>query len=293
MVKLVLLVLLSSPLYAKEEIKISIDGKIKTNLDLETIKKMKSQNIEFFNFVNNRAELYRGVPFQNFIEAVAHEVADQLVEIEFKSEDDYVSYVSKEASDKVNSILAYERADGDTFTRFSQKRKILINLGPLYHVWELKSVPREERLAHSSVYQIREINFITNKLDFGISESSVDRSVYLGYQVYKRNCISCHSIGRLGGSTSFDLVKRKTLETKGANYVMKYTLTPQSINPKSQMLPFSNFKNKNEMVQGLVDFLKFMQNPEEELKKKKAASSSNSYLELKKLIEETNTLKSP
>lgn len=47
---------------------------------------------------------------------------------------------------QAHSILAYERADGDKFVRYSQKEKILVDLGPMYLVWDLKKMPAQERL---------------------------------------------------------------------------------------------------------------------------------------------------
>jgi hypothetical protein len=58
------------------------------------------------------------------------------------------------------------------------------------------------------------------------------------------------------------------------------------INPKTKMLPFPKFKNSEDMITGIVDFLKFMQNPDELLKKKKSASGQKSYKDLKHLIQE-------
>lgn len=276
---------LSLAIYSNDNILIQVDGKKHSSISMEDIKKMSSINIEHFNYVTQRAELYKGVGTLAFIEKLYPEAAN-ILEIEFIAEDNYRSFITVDRLRQTNSILAYDRADGDKFVRFSLKEKILVSVGPLYLVWDLKGVKKEERLVHSSVYQIRTINLLTNKIDFGLKENAVDSSVYLGYQVYKRQCISCHALGKIGGSYSFDLVARKTLELKGAEYVRKYILDPRSVNPRSKMLPLPKFKNAPEMVQGLLDFLKFMQNPEELLNQKKAASSEASYKVLKELIKE-------
>ena len=276
---------LSLAVYSNDTILIQVDGKKHISISMEEIKKMSSINIEYFNHVTQRAELYKGVGTLAFIEKLYPEAAN-ILEIEFITDDNYRSFVTVDRLSQKNSILAFDRADGDKFVRFSQKEKILIPVGPLYFVWDLKGVKKEERLLHSSVYQIRTINLLTNKIDFGLKENAVDSSIYLGYQVYKRQCISCHALGKIGGSYSFDLVARKTLEVKGAEYVRKYILDTKSVNPQSKMLPLPKFKNAPEMVQGLLDFLKFMQNPEELLNQKKAASSEASYKVLKELIKE-------
>lgn len=267
-----------------QDIQISVDGKKHSTLSLEQIRKMKVETIEFFNFVTKRAELYRGTPALQMIEKI---VPDQtVVEVELVCEDNYRAFVSLEMLNRTNSIFAYERADGDTFTRFSQKKKMLVPLAPLYHVWDLKPIPKDERLYYSSAYQIKEINVITNKVNFGVNENAVDQSIYLGYQTYKRNCIMCHALGKTGGDIGVDLVKRKVVDTKGADYVKKYVLDPQSVNPKTHMLPLAKFNNRDEMAQGIVDFLKFMQNPDEILAKKKGSERESSYQALQQIVKE-------
>jgi len=52
------------------------------------------------------------------------------------------------------------------------------------------------------------------------------------------------------------------------------------------MLPLSNFKNREEMVQGIVDFLTFMQDPETILRKQNGSSGPASYKVLQQLIKD-------
>ncbi|MFZ4714227.1 MAG: hypothetical protein ACOYL6_10960 [Bacteriovoracaceae bacterium] len=52
------------------------------------------------------------------------------------------------------------------------------------------------------------------------------------------------------------------------------------------MLPLPKFHNVDEMAQGIVAFLKFMENPEEILRKQKSASQKSNYKELSEIVEE-------
>ena len=285
MIKLVLplLCLLFHATAFAGDIVISVDGKKIATANLDTIKTLRATNIEFFNHVIKRAELYKGVPTLALIEKYYPEVQN-VVEVELISENGFKSFFHMDRFLQVSSILAYERADGDKFVRYSSKEKILVPLGPLYLVWLMKGLSEQDRLNYRSIYQIAGINLVTNKAEFGVKENSVDGSIYLGYQTYKAQCISCHALGKVGGDISFDLVKHKTVDNKSAEYVIKYILNPTSVNPRSKMLPLPKFKNSNEMAKGVVDFLKFMQNPEELLKKKKEASADASYKELRELV---------
>lgn len=277
---------LSPSLFAEEKVEILVDGRKHNFIYLDSIKKMKSSKINFYNYVTKRQELYKGVPFITFLEMIVPEQMDEIAEIELIAENDFKYYVSMDLIRKTDSILSYERADGDKFLRYSKKKKILVPMGPLYLVWDLKDATRSERLRYTSVYQIKAINVRTNKLTFGIHEDAVDKSVYLGYQTYKKHCLSCHALGNLGGDISFDLVSKNTLGKKGETYVLKYILKPSAMNPNTQMLPLPQYKNKMEIAQGVVDFLKFMAKPKDLLEKKKAEKNRQSYKELEQVVEE-------
>jgi hypothetical protein len=71
---------------------------------------------------------------------------------------------------------------------------------------------------------------------FGISTTNTDPVLQSGLQFYKSHCISCHAIGPIGGSYSFRLNEKKTLQDKGADYVKKYVIDPVKMNPKTKMI---------------------------------------------------------
>ena len=131
-----------------QDITINVDGKKLTVISLEEIKQLKIDEVEFFNKVTLRAERYKGVPTMRLIEKFYPETQN-LVEFEFISGTDFNPLVDIELLRRTNSILAFERSDGDKFVRYSKKEKILVPLGPLYLVWALKQVSKEDRLLHT------------------------------------------------------------------------------------------------------------------------------------------------
>lgn len=201
----------------EEALQIELNGEPQKNLDLATLKKSKIAVVNHFNSLNKRSEPYRGIPLSSLMSLAIPNQLKEVVEIELVSVNGFKSYYSAEMLQKVDSILSYERTDGENFVRFSQKEKMLVPLGPYYFVWDFKNLAKDQREVYNSVYQVKKINFVTNKIDFGVNEG-LDKEIFLGLRTYKKYCLSCHAIGKLGGDISFDFIKKKTLESKGAEF---------------------------------------------------------------------------
>ena len=281
--KLFFFTIFFSQLARAEDVILSLDGKELAKVSLEEIKKMKPQKLEYFNRTTLRSELYVGISTLGFIENYFPDI-QKLHEVEFITDNDINPFIAMKLFQNTNSILAYDRADGDKFVRFSKKEKILVPLSPLYLVWDFKGASSEVKKTHRSLYQIRKINLITNKVDLGIHQDKVDASIFMGYETYKRHCLSCHAIGKVGGKNSYDLVKRLTVQSKGAEYVKKYIYDPNIINPKTKMLPFPKLQDSETKIQGIVDFLTFMENPEIVLKNINHVKGQARYKALKEIV---------
>lgn len=316
-------ILLSIVTYAQitENLTIQLDGKTVKVLTPSELKKIPKSKIDFYNYVTKRVETYNGLPLNAVTKLALPEKAQQIVELEFKSINGYVSYFTQDMFDKTPAFLGFERADGEKFIRYSQKEKALISLAPYYLLWEqpellkdeqliLNSIfqinqvnylmdfapyslvwdqsesPKDEHLVFNSVYQINQINYLTNKINFGLVTDKVEGNLILGLRTYKKYCLSCHALGKLGGNIGINLLDKDILTRKGEDYFVKYTLTPASINPYTAMLPLPQFRNNQEMVKGLIEFLQFTKNPAPVLKKIKESTRREHYDELSKLVEE-------
>ena len=254
-------------------------------IQLSDIKKLKSSVVEYYDYAIRKSDKFMGVPFINLLNFVKPHDLTKVIEVEFVSLNGYRKYFSMDQFYKVDSILSYEAVDGK-FQRYSRQEKKLVPLGPYYLVWDFKTIGKEDRHQYSSNYQINKINLITNSINFGVNNVKENEAIHLGFRTYKRYCISCHAIGSTGGDISFDLLKRKTLEIKGHGYVKKYILDPSSLNLKSKMVALPKYKNSDAMADGVIEFLHFVNNPDQFFTKNKINPEKSRYNDLKLIIKE-------
>lgn len=276
--------------FAKDDaLIIQINGEKYKTIKADEIKNLKAINIEYYDHALRKSETFTGVPFSTLMTQYLAEYFDKIVEVEFISDNGYKTYLPIESLKLVDSVLTYATPSSNKFERYSQKEKTSVPLGPYYLVWNFKTIGKEDKYHYSSIYQISQINFITNKMDFGVHDPKVDQSITLGFRTYKRYCLSCHAIESWGGDLSIDLIKKKTLETKGADFIMKYALDPMSMNKNTKMLPLPKYKNSQAMVLGIVDFLVFAGNTDLYIKNKKIESDKTRYESIKAIINEMST----
>ncbi len=268
-----------------QDILINLDGKKLSSISLDEIKQMQSTHIEHFSSTIMRAKAYKGVSTTRLLEKF-YTNPTKLSEIEFVTDNGINPLMPMSQILKHDSILAYERADGQKFVRFSKKEKILVPLGPLYLVWKLdRNSTKEEKLTLKSLYQIKAINLYSNPVTFGISTTNTDPVLQSGLQFYKAHCISCHAIGPIGGSYSFSLNERKPLKDKGAEYVKKYVIDPVKMNPKTKMIQMPLFEKDEKSLQSLIEFMSYMEDPAQYLKNK-SGETAKDYKNLRNVVDE-------
>ncbi len=280
-----------------DDLKFLSDGVALKSFSLSDIKKMDSTNVEYYDHVTRKTFNYTGTPLLKLINSVLSEQVKNIVEIEFISKNGYKAYFTFNNFFKINAILTYKTVDNSKFERFSRTGGALVTLGPYYLVWDFSSIPKtensknEDKFQYNSVYQIDQINFITNIVDFGIHNSTVDKEIILGYRTFKRYCLSCHGINHWGGNIGVDFNKSKTLENKGSDYIIKYALDPLAINSKTKMEALPKFKNRDAMAKSIISFLSFAQNSEKYIKDKKIDADKIRYSELKGILNEIQNSK--
>lgn len=273
-----------------DSLKLAVNGVEQKALSLEEIKKLKTATVEFYNYNMRKSEVFRGTHFNALLSSVLPEQIKKTVEVELVSSNGYKSYFPIENFSKVDAFVTYESAEGK-FERYSTKEKTIVPLGPYYLVWDFKTLGTEDKNQYNSVYQITTINLITNIVDFGVHEIKNNDKLILGYRTYKKYCLSCHAIGTWGGDIGADLVQRKTLEKKGPDFIKKYVLNPQAVNPQTKMLALPKYKNSESMADGINEFLSFAGNPQLYIKDKKIDSDKARYESLKNIMEDMRSSK--
>jgi hypothetical protein len=269
----------------KKELHFLVDGKKQKTLDLSTIQQLKASTVEYYDHVYRKAERFKGIPFIALLTYALPDALKNVVELEFISINGYKTYIPIENFYKVESILSYEAVNAK-FERYSQKEKEIISLGPYYLVWDFKTIGTEDKFQYSSVYQIDQINLITNAVDFSVHEVKDNEAVAMGFRTYKKYCLSCHAIENWGGNIGIDLVNKKILEKKGSDYIIQYALEPKVINQATKMRPLPKYNNRLAMAKGVSEFLNFAANPDRYITNKKIKSDIIRYDAFKKIINE-------
>lgn len=268
-----------------DDLLILVNGEKYKSLEIATIKRLKANTVDFYDHASRKSESFKGVPLIPLLTSILPEQLKKTVEVELISSNGYKTYFPIESFYKVDAILSYVALNGK-FERYSWKEKLMVPLGPYYLVWDFKSIGKEDKNQYSSVYQIKQINLITNIVDFEVHDIKNNETIILGFRTYKKYCLSCHAVGPWGGEIGADLIKMKTLESRGADFITKYALNPQSINSQTKMLPLPKYKNRVAMAQGLVEFLNFASNPDQYIKSKKIESDKIRYDSFKTIVNE-------
>lgn len=261
MYRLIFLILFSNISHA---LVIYQDGKfIKSYSREKLIAAGVERKVKYLNHLNNKQTTYIGIALNDIIKDAG--IDDSKVEeIVFSALNGYRPYLNYQLFKNREAYLTYKSAGAKPFTRYSQKTKKIVELGPYYLVWKLDDLHFKHRLKYSSIYKIQAIDFKTNlyKLPFS------DNRIKDGFTTYKRYCISCHKIENQGGTLSSELLSSKYLENEIK--FTQYTSNPQSINPNSEMLAFPGFQNKIYKIQNIYHMLRLLKDAKnkKELNKK-------------------------
>jgi len=209
------------------------------------------KKVRFYNYNNNKYSSFIGISIKEIMKDAGIESKD-IEEVVFNCLNGYTPYLNYQLFKNRDAILTYKSAGAAKFTRFSQKTKKIIELGPYYLVWKLDDLHFSQRKKYSSIYKVQAIDFRTKlfTLPFDTNQN-ID-----GFDTYKRYCISCHQITNRGGTLSGDLLKSKLLNNKIS--FVNYVSNPQTVNPETQMLPFPQFSNRISKINNIFKMLNLL-----------------------------------
>lgn len=251
------------------------DGKfLKSYSRSEFLNIGESKKIKFYNYNNNKSTTYLGIEIDYILKNLNID-SNEIEEVVFNCLNGYQPYLNYQLFKNRKAYLTYKTAGAKPFTRFSQKTKKIVDLGPYYLVWKLDDLHQKYRFKYSSIYKIQAIDFKTKlfKLPFN-KNTNLD-----GFKTYKRYCLSCHKINNNGGSLSSELLDSKYLKSE-VDFT-RYVANPNSVNPNSEMLPFPNFANKNYKIKNIFSMLTLLKQA-----RNKTNLNENDIKDLNKLIKE-------
>jgi hypothetical protein len=256
------------------------DGKlIKTYSRKNFVEITKEKKVNFYNYHNNKKSKYIGIPLDKIMEDAGIE-PDKIEEVVFKCLNGYEPFLNFQLFKNREAIVTYKSASGGPFTRFSQKTKKIIDLGPYYLVWKLEDLHFSQRSKYSSIYKIQAIDFKSSLFTLPFEKNyNID-----GFNTYKRYCISCHKINNKGGTISSELLDSKYLEDISS--FINYVVNPTKMNPESQMLAFPKFSNQFIKVKNIYQMLSLLKKNQ----MMKNDLSPSELKDIKKLLKKFNGL---
>ena len=255
------------------------DGKfIKSYSRDNFVKSGMSRKVKFHNHLNNKYTTYIGLSIEDVMKDTGIK-ANDIEEVVFNCLNGYRPYLNFQLFKNRDAFLTYRTAGPKPFTRFSQKTKKVVELGPYYLVWKLDDLHHKHRLKYSSIYKIQAIDFKTKLFSLPFTKNTnLD-----GFNTYKRYCISCHQIKNNGGTISSDLFQSKYLKNE-VDFI-QYVTQPQSVNPETQMLAFPNFANKVYKIKNIYSMLNLLKQSQS-----KEKLNENDMRDLNQLIKEFSAL---
>tara|TARA_B100001971_G_scaffold37960_1_gene32977 strand:+ start:17490 stop:18356 length:867 start_codon:yes stop_codon:yes gene_type:complete len=254
------------------------DGKFIKSYNREQFLKIgESEKVKFLNHINNKSSTYIGISINDLIKDLKLNKSD-IEEVVFECLNGYQPFLNFQLFQNRDAYLTYKSAGAKPFTRFSQKTKEIVNLGPYYLVWKLDDLHYKHRLKYSSIYKIQGINFKTKLFKLPLKDSTLSD----GFSTYKRYCISCHKIKNQGGTLSSELLDSKYLRNEVQ--FIQYVTNPLGMNPQSEMLPFPDFQNKIYKIKHVFQLLNVLRSA-----KNKEKLNKKDINELNKVIKEFST----
>lgn len=186
-------------------------------------------------------------------------------EVLFKCADGYVSSIPVQRFLEHKAFLAYRLKANNVFSVTNKLQgNEEINLGPYYLIWDnLNDQAVLDDGATYWPYQIVSIESVKFSMQFPkiIPPLSSGADVKHGFLMYRKHCMSCHSInGEGGGVSHIDLnTPVNVTEYFKEPWLEKWIANPVAMRPKTTMPPLLvNEKDKNQIIKDIIAYLKAM-----------------------------------
>lgn len=211
--------------------------------------------VEVDDYYLHRKIRYRAISLPALLRALSAE-AGQFDEFVFRCADGYLAHVSR-PDFEAGKLNAFFLAYGEEEDRFSSKimqGKAEISPEPFYAV----ATDKESFRTLSWPYEIVAIELLDFKKTFpALFVSGMDKNASAGFQLFREECLKCHSLNLQGGDIGPELnVPRNITEYRNEAFLRSFIRNASAYRAKSKMQSFAHLSDT--MIGNVVAYLKVM-----------------------------------
>lgn len=221
----------------------------------DLVSRFGDKTIEVDDYYLHRKMQYRAIALPPLLNSLAAE-AGQFDEFVFRCADGYLAHVSRadfESGKLANFFLAY----GEGGSRFKSKilqGKAEVSPEPFYAV----ATEKESFRTLSWPYEIVAIELVDFKKNFpALYATGMDKSAIAGFDVFRKECLKCHSLNLQGGDIGPELnVPRNITEYRDEVFLRSFIRNASAYRAKSKMQSFAHLSDAQ--ISDVIAYLKAM-----------------------------------
>lgn len=177
-------------------------------------------------------------------------------QIVFECEDGYKPMMPLAKLLSVKSFIAVSDVDAPKGKLWSEiiKDGHQMKAAPFYLIYEGVS-PKDE--SYKWPYNIVKIHFVTTSSTIAALFPKDDKKAEIGFELFKKNCATCHAINKIGGNMGPELNYPKSVtEYWNKNQLKEFIKNPASFRNGVKMPTPANLSNKE--IEDIIVYLDYM-----------------------------------
>lgn len=241
------------------------DGKEVSTMSLVEAEKLSPIEVKIVYEPHEKKDVpYRAMSFNRLMDKVYGDAWRKADEVLVTCMDGYQPSIPVQKFLKFDAWLAVARTDQAAFQVVnSLQNNEVVGLGPLYFVWDDKKSPQlKGEGAADHPYQVVGIDLIRFQDRFPkiVPNAKSSAAAKRGFLVYRKNCMTCHSLNGEGGSKAPELnIPVNVTEYWREDWLVRWITNPLSVRANTTMPAFADGSgDAKKKIADLMAYLKAM-----------------------------------